>query len=123
MASLKSRGEQTLTIGSRSFKLKASFEALAGIEQDLNCGLLILMQRVGKGDIRLKDVAMIFWHCALAGGEKLEFKEAGKILLDNSYLQVAPKLLELMSESVTAGRDELPNDPTPPTETVAAAVG
>lgn len=109
MASLKIRGEHTLVIGSRTLTLKCTFEALAAIEQDLGLGLLLLMQRVSKGDIRLKDLAIVLWHVAVAGGEKIEYKEAGKLLMDNQYLMLAPKIFEILSASITAGRDELPN--------------
>lgn len=58
------RGETALTIGDREVLLRPSFGALVAAEEELG-PLLALVERAARGELRLAEMAALFWHCLL----------------------------------------------------------
>lgn len=56
------RGEALLVIAGRSHILRPSFAALVAAEEDLG-SLFALVERAGAGQLRLAEIASLFWHC------------------------------------------------------------
>jgi len=56
------RGEAALRIAGREHALRPSFTALVAAEQDLG-SLYALVERASEGQLRLSEVATLFWHC------------------------------------------------------------
>ncbi|MCX7863497.1 MAG: gene transfer agent family protein [Novosphingobium sp.] len=56
------RGEAMLEIGGRSFLLRPSFAALVAAEEELG-SLFGLVERAAAGELRLTELASLFWHC------------------------------------------------------------
>ncbi len=56
------RGEASLTIGGAEFLLRPSFTALVAAEEELG-PLFALVERAAAGQLRLGEMAALFWHC------------------------------------------------------------
>lgn len=56
------RGETSLTIGGRPHLLRPSFTALVAAEEELG-PLFALVERAAAGQLRLGEMAALFWHC------------------------------------------------------------
>jgi len=56
------RGEATIDIGGRPRLLRPTFTALVAAEGELG-PLYALVERAGEGNLRLGEVALLFWHC------------------------------------------------------------
>lgn len=56
------RGEALLTIGGTPRLLRPSFAALVAAEEELG-PLFALVERAAQGQLRLRELAALFWHC------------------------------------------------------------
>ncbi|MCJ2184230.1 gene transfer agent family protein, partial [Novosphingobium sp. 1949] len=56
------RGEASLPIDGAVHVLRPSFTALVAAEEELG-PLYALVERAGAGQLRLSEVAALFWHC------------------------------------------------------------
>lgn len=56
------RGEASLVIAGAPRLLRPSFSALIAAEQELG-PLFALVERAGGGQLRLAEMAALFWHC------------------------------------------------------------
>ena len=62
------RGEASLTIAGKPHVLRPSFAALVAAEEELG-PLFALVERAGAGQLRLSELAALFWHCLSPRGE------------------------------------------------------
>jgi len=56
------RGEAALLVGGIARTLRPSFTALVAAEDELG-PLFALVERAGSGQLRLTEMAALFWHC------------------------------------------------------------
>ena len=56
------RGEASLIIAARPRVLRPSFAALVAAEEELG-PLFALVERAGAGQLKLGELAALFWHC------------------------------------------------------------
>lgn len=56
------RGEVALTLDGSTFLLRPSFAALVAAEAEIG-SLFAVLERAGRGDLRLGDMGPLFWHC------------------------------------------------------------
>ena len=70
------RGEASLEIGGSRLLLRPSFAALVAAEEELG-PLFALVERAGNGQLRLGEMAALFWHC-LVSREGLTREEIGE---------------------------------------------
>lgn len=62
------RGEAALMIGGAPHLLRPSFTALVAAEEELG-PLFALVERAAAGQLRLGEMAALFWHCLAERGE------------------------------------------------------
>lgn len=56
------RGEASIAIAGAEHLLRPSFAALVAAEEELG-PLFALVERAGAGQLRLAEMAALFWHC------------------------------------------------------------
>lgn len=56
------RGEAALTIAGKPHPLRPTFDALVRAEEELG-PLFALVERAGAGQLRLAEIAALFWYC------------------------------------------------------------
>lgn len=94
------RGEATLCLAGRQLVLRPSFAALVAAEEELG-PLFALVERAAAGQLRLGEMAGLFWHC-LAEGHGMSRAELGEAVA-NAGLAAAAKPLRALLAQILQG--------------------
>ncbi len=95
------RGEATLNIDGQDFLLRPSFTALTAAEDELG-PLFALVERAGESQLRLSEIAGLFWHCIEDRG-KLSREQVGDAVMAMG-LAGAIKPLRVLLKQILQGR-------------------
>ena len=90
------RGEAALHVGGRSLVLRPSFSALVAAEEELG-PLFALVERAGSGQLKLGEMAALFWHC-LSGDHGLSRDELGEAVAALGLAEAAKPLRVLLGQ-------------------------
>jgi hypothetical protein len=90
------RGEAALTVAGRERVLRPTFAALVAAEDELG-PLFALVERAGAGQLRLAELAALFWHC-LGECEDLSREQVGEAVLATGLAGCAPALRGLLGQ-------------------------
>jgi len=90
------RGEASLRIAGRERVLRPSFAALVAAEDELG-SLFALVERAGAGQLRLAELAALFWHC-LGEREDVTREHVGEAVLTTGLAGCAPALRCLLGQ-------------------------
>lgn len=88
------RGEATLVIRSESHVLRPTFAALVAAEEELG-PLFALVERASAGQLRLGELAALFWHC-LAHPNALTREDVGEAVATQGLAASATPLRTLL---------------------------
>ena len=88
------RGEATLVVAGRERILRPTFAALVAAEDELG-PLFALVERAGAGQLRLAELAALFWHC-LAERELVPRDEVGEAVAKAGLAAAARPLRALL---------------------------
>ena len=88
------RGEATLHVAGRDRVLRPTFAALVAAEEELG-PLFALVERASAGQLRLGEVAALFWHC-LAERELVPRDEVGEAVARAGLAAAAKPLRALL---------------------------
>lgn len=95
------RGEATLSIGGVERVLRPTFTALVAAEDELG-PLFALVERAGNGQLRLSEMAALFWHC-LAGRDGLTREALGEAIAAHGLAACAAPLRAVLG-AILQGR-------------------
>ena len=95
------RGEASLRIAGEVRTLRPSFTALVAAEEELG-PLFALVERAGNGELRLTEIASLFWHC-LDNREGLTREAVGEAILA-SGLAASTRPLRALLGAILQGR-------------------
>ena len=95
------RGEACIRIAGELRTLRPSFTALVAAEEELG-PLFALVERAGGGELRLTEIATLFWHC-LESREGLTRDAVGEAVLANG-LAASTKPLRALLAAILQGR-------------------
>ncbi|WP_324740600.1 gene transfer agent family protein [Tsuneonella sp. CC-YZS046] len=90
------RGEAQLPIAGAPRLLRPSFTALVAAEEELG-PLFALVERAGAGQLRLAEIAALFWHC-LADRQGITREQVGAAVLEAGLAATATPLRMLLGE-------------------------
>ncbi len=90
------RGEAHLPIAGAPHLLRPSFTALVAAEEELG-PLFALVERAGAGQLRLAEIAALFWHC-LADRQDITREQVGAAVLEAGLAATATPLRVLLGE-------------------------
>ncbi len=90
------RGEACLPVAGRPYTLRPSFDALVRAEEELG-PLFALVERAGDGQLRLGEIAGLFWHCVHERGD-LTREQVGQAVLAMGLAEAAKPLRALLGE-------------------------
>jgi hypothetical protein len=91
------RGEAALPIGGEPVRLRPTFEALVAAEEELG-PLLALVERAAAGELRLAEIAALFWHCAERGPEGPSRERIGAAIAEQGLAGTTPALKALLGQ-------------------------
>lgn len=95
------RGEAALTVRGERRVLRPSFAALVAAEEELG-PLFALVERAGTGQLALKEMTALFWHC-LADRTGLTRDDVGEGVLHSGLAASAVPLRALLG-AILQGR-------------------
>jgi hypothetical protein len=90
------RGEATILIAGERRLLRPSFDALVRAEEELG-PLFALVERAGEGQLRLSEIAALFWHC-LSDHRACPREAVGEAVLAMGLAEAARPLRILLGE-------------------------
>ena len=90
------RGEAALCISGRERVLRPTFAALVAAEDELG-PLFALVERAAAGQLRLTELAALFWHC-LAARDGATREQVGEAVLASGLAGCAPALRRLLGQ-------------------------
>ncbi len=90
------RGEASLIVGGRERMLRPTFAALVAAEDELG-SLFALVERASAGELRLAELAALFWHC-LADRDGVSRDALGDAVLEAGLAGCAPALRGLLGQ-------------------------
>lgn len=96
------RGEAAIIIHGRARLLRPSFAALVAAEEELG-PLFALVERAGRGELRLSEIAALFWHC-LAEPDGVSRDQMGEAVLAMGLAEAAKPLRVLLGQ-ILQGRE------------------
>lgn len=88
------RDEAELIVRGQTHLLRPTFAALIAAEDEIG-PLFALVERAGAGELRLSEIAALFWHC-LAGREGLTREEVGEAVAAQGLAACAGPLRALL---------------------------
>lgn len=91
------RGETSLSVAGSIMKLRPSFEALVAAEDELG-SLFKLVERAADGELRLSEIAALFWHCLVERPEGCTRERLGQALAEGGLARATPVLKVLLSQ-------------------------
>jgi hypothetical protein len=90
------RGEAEIVIAGKAHVLRPSFTALVAAEEELG-PLFALVDRAGTGQLRLAEMAALFWHC-LASRDGLTREAVGDAVMTQGLAACARPLRALLAQ-------------------------
>jgi hypothetical protein len=90
------RGEASLTIAGEVRLLRPSFTALVAAEEELGA-LFALVERAGAGQLKLAEMAGLFWHC-LADRHAFTREAVGEAVAELGLAACAKPLRSLLTQ-------------------------
>jgi hypothetical protein len=96
------RGEASLVVQGKERVLRPSFSALVAAEEELG-SLFALVDRAASGQLRLTELATLFWHC-LAEREEIARDDICAAVVDSGLARCAKPLRALVAQ-ILQGRE------------------
>jgi hypothetical protein len=90
------RGEAAIAVDGCARLLRPSFTALVAAEDELG-PLFALVERTGAGELRLAEMAALFWHC-IAERDDLTREQVGEAVLACGLAEAAKPLRVLLGQ-------------------------
>lgn len=97
------RGDVALRLGGQDFVLRPSFAALVAAEGEVG-PLFGLIERAGEGQLALRELAAVMWHCLDGAPEGLTRDGFGEALMAEGLAAVMPAFRQL-AVAILGGRD------------------
>jgi len=90
------RGEAAIEVAGITHVLRPTFSALVAAEEELG-PLIALVERAGAGQLRLAEMATLFWHC-LTGEHNLTRDAVGEAISTKGLATCTAPLRMLLSQ-------------------------
>jgi len=90
------RGEAELLINGRAHVLRPSYSGLIAAEEELG-SLFALIERAGAGELRLAEMAALFWHC-LPTDCRPERQDVGRAVTEMGLASAAKPLRAVLGQ-------------------------
>lgn len=103
MANLQ-RGEVRIKLGESDFTLRASFDALAQIEERVGENILPLFRRFCTGNMGMREFRIIIEECLKAAGNQIP-ENIGEMILSSGLTTLIKPVQSLIGYAITGDRD------------------
>lgn len=110
------KNEKTFLLGSREITLRASFRALAAIEDKTNKAFVSLVQDAAEGKIKVGDVVIVLKEASKAAEQPLTEQDIDELISSHGVLGTTQALAEFLTIALYGGEDKLKTDEKKVTE-------
>jgi len=111
------RNEFSIELGGETRSMRATFEALRGIERDLKTNLIPLIDRFGRGDVGVEMTAVIIYHGLQGFGDsRLSLNEVGKHVMEDGLSKLMEPVVRFLGQAmggVSLGKDKPAGEQAP----------
>lgn len=101
-AAISARGEASLPLKNAALLLSPTFAALVAAEEELG-PLIALVERAAEGQLKLSEMAALFWHCRHDVPTDLTREQFGEALAEAGLAAATPTLKTLLGQ-ILGGR-------------------
>lgn len=91
------RGEASIRIGDQTLLLRPTFSALCAAKSDLG-PLFALVERATEGQLSIREMAVLFWHCVADRPDILTVNDVGQVIADYGLSAISPVLRALIGQ-------------------------
>ncbi len=91
------RGEAAISVGDKSYLLRPTFAALVAAEEELGA-LFALVERAAAGELKLAEMAALFWHCISGRPDALTRDMVGEAIAAQGLAAFTPQLKILLRQ-------------------------
>lgn len=91
------RGEAVLRVGGETLVLRPSFSALVIAEEEIG-PLFALVERAAAGNMRLSELAVLFWHVVHERPEWVTREAVGEAVLAMGLARATPALRVVLKQ-------------------------
>lgn len=88
------RGEAFIIVDGETLLLRPSFAALVAAEEELG-SLFALVERAADGQLKLAEIASLFWHCS---DGQIARERIGEAVAEQGLAHVTPVLKQLLTQ-------------------------
>jgi len=96
------KGQVEVKLGDKTYKARLTIEAIIGIEETLNIGLLKLAQQMSQGDVRIGQVVGVLLPALRGGGNDLTQADIIKLVQDAGIVASTTVVANLIAQSLQA---------------------
>jgi hypothetical protein len=91
------RGEARMVVAGETLVLRPSFAALVAAEDELGA-LFAVVERAAAGELRLGEIATLFWHCIADRSEACTRQQVGQAIAEGGLVKATPVLRTLLAQ-------------------------
>lgn len=107
---IMNKNEKTFFLGEKEISLRATFRALASIEDKTTKPFVTLVQEAAEGRIRVSDVVTVLKEASKAAGQPLTEQDIDELLASHGVVGITQALAEFLSVALYGGTDKLSAD-------------
>ena len=105
------KGETQITLGNETYTARLTVDAIINIEDELDKGIIEIMQEIGEAKIRTSYLVVILRSALRGGGLDINDKGVKDIIADNVFTDICRVVAELLAAILTdSGADEEKKD-------------
>lgn len=104
MANLK--GQIKVKLGSKEYTARLTIEAIMGIENALNMGIVKLATNMSEGDVRLSQIISVLHPALRGGGNDLNSQQVVKIVSDCGIVNATQAVASILTETLTQSSED-----------------
>jgi hypothetical protein len=95
------KGEIKLSLNKKEYKARLTIDALMQIEDALGQGIIKVAQRMGEGDVRIRDLTTVLLPALRGGGNDLQQSDINKLVQDAGIVETTKVVATLIAKSLT----------------------
>lgn len=96
------RGEAAIFVRGEALTLRPSFSALVAAEEELG-PLFAIVERASAGELRIAEMAALFWHCRWNWPEAVTRADVGEAIASQGLVAMTPALKAILQQ-ILSGR-------------------
>ena len=95
------KGEIKLSLNKKEYKARLTIDALMQIEDALGQGIIKVAQRMGEGDVRIRDLVTVLLPALRGGGNDLQQTQINKIVQDAGIVESTKVVATLLATTLS----------------------